>query len=474
MSCDDGRWTAPDLWSAHRADIERMRAEGLGRRRISTELAARTGREISDGTMQAIYKRMARESAEKVDDALGPPLEPDPIRRFATPRQLEALDAYLRCESVAGAAEDLGITPNRLRSLLSEARQRAAKRGWAPAHDMEKTTAPGFSVKGTSTYYRVNPDGTMEARGQWVKTKADEEHKYVQLLDALQDVLEPMRGAAEPLPEPRFAEAAATAHDPADLLAVYPMGDPHIGMYAWAAETGEDFDLEIGERNLFAAADLLVAGAPPAEQALVVNLGDFFHSDTNENRTARSGHALDVDTRWAKVLAVGIRVMRRIIDRALEKHRLVKVINEIGNHDDHSALMLSLALAAYYEREPRVVIDTSPDRFHWYRFGECLLGVTHGNGIKIQDLPLIMAHDRASDWGETKHRYWYTGHVHSDRVIERGGVVVETFRTLAARDAYAHHSGYRSGRDMKCDVLHRRWGRVNRNIVGIEQLRGVG
>lgn len=38
------------------------------------------------------------------------------------------------------------------------------------------------------------------------------------------------------------------------------------------------------------------------------------------------------------------------------------------------------------------------------------------------------------------------------------GCVVESFRTLAAPDAYASGAGYRSGRDMKLDVIHRLWG----------------
>jgi hypothetical protein len=52
-------------------------------------------------------------------------------------------------------------------------------------------------------------------------------------------------------------------------------------------------------------------------------------------------------------------------------------------------------------------------------------------------------------------------------------VIVETFRTLASSDAWHHHSGYRSGQDMKCDVIHREYGRTNRHVVGIRQIWGV-
>jgi hypothetical protein len=163
--------------------------------------------------------------------------------------------------------------------------------------------------------------------------------------------------------------------------------------------------------------------------------------------------------------------MRRCIDRALERHNIVRVINEIGNHDDHSAIMLAICLANFYEREPRVIVDTSPNRFHWYRFGANLIGTTHGHSVKAADLPGIMANDRPKDWGETKYRFWYTGHVHHDQLKEYRGCTVETFRTLAAADAWHNSQGYRSGRDMKLDVIHRERGRICRHVVGIADLR---
>lgn len=393
---------------------------------------------------------------------------PDPIdpaiREWATPRQLDAIDAMVRYGSIEAAAADLKVTPSRLRGLLSEARTRAARAGYSPAHDMEKTVPGGFHVKGVSTYYGRDPKtGELVKKGQWVKSQRDQEHKVAMLLDALQSVVEPLQGKSEFVAPPAYADS--------DLLTIYPMGDPHLGMFAFGKETGgENFDLKIGERHLVSAVDHLVALAPSSETALILNLGDFFHTDNSSNKTSRSGNPLDVDSRWSKVLEVGIKIMRRCIDRALEKHQRVLVINEIGNHDDHSAVMLSLALSLYYENNPRVEVDTSPDHYHWLRFGKCLVGVTHGDGPKIEQLPGIMANDRAKDWGETLHRYWYTGHVHHDKLREFPGVLVETFRTLAPRDAWHHHSGYRSGRDMKCDILHREHGRINRHIVGIERL----
>lgn len=323
---------------------------------------------------------------------------------------------------------------------------------------MKNPVPEGYHVAGVSTLYDLEK-GT--ARHQWVKSRIDADHKFMMLRDAALEIADEMP-RAEPFPAQKDRDG--------DLLCVYPMGDPHLGMYAWHCETGADFNLEIAERNLVTAVDHLVSVAPPAKQALVINLGDFFHADNSSNRTTRSNNVLDVDTRYPKVLATGIRVMKRIIDRALEKHETVRVICEIGNHDDHSAFWLALLLNSHYERCDRVTIDTSPAKFHWYRFGKVLIGTTHGNDIKPQALQGVMATDRAKDWGETNYRYWYCGHVHHESVKDYRGCTVETFRTLAAPDAYHARSGYRSERDMRVDVIHKEWGKKDRHIVGIRQI----
>jgi hypothetical protein len=317
----------------------------------------------------------------------------------------------------------------------------------------------GYHLRGASTLL----DAEGNTVQQWVKTAKDGLDPLA-LLELFKEVVaeDPPKARAKVKPTPQ-------AHSK-ELLTVYPMGDPHLGMYSWAPETGANFDIKIAEHNLCEAMDKLVGLAPPSETALIAELGDFFHSDNASNRTSRSGAALDVDGRWAKILKVGIRAMVRCIDLALAKHKTVRVVCEIGNHDDHTAIMLALALDAYYRDEPRCQVDTSPSPYHWLEFGKCLIGITHGHNTKAQNLPGIMAHDRREAWGRTLHRHFYCGHVHHESLKEYPGCTVETVRTLAAGDAWHHASGYRSGRSAFCDVWHKDRGQILRHTVGIEQV----
>jgi len=150
------------------------------------------------------------------------------------------------------------------------------------------------------------------------------------------------------------------------------------------------------------------------------------------------------------------------------------VIVEIGNHDLSSSIFLMECLWNTYEKEIRVTIDTSPMHFHYFRFGQVLIGTHHGHGVAMDKLPLIMATDRKEDWGETTHRYWWTGHKHTRKTMvgvgaqDFSGCTVEQFRVLAATDAWASQKGYRAIRGMTSIILHKKYGEVARQNVNPE------
>jgi len=313
----------------------------------------------------------------------------------------------------------------------------------------------GYMAKGVSTL--VGPDGSIKA--QWIKTTADMERQRDLQLAALEAM------AAE---LPRIAARKASGEYLDDLLSVYPIGDPHIGMVSWPEETGDDWNLKIAEQMHCDAMHELVRASPATKKALIVNLGDLYHRDGIVAETSRSKHPLDVDGRFMKMFRVGVKVMRRCIESALEKHETVHVINAAGNHDESSAQALAVLLSEVYENEPRVTVDLSPSIFYYYRFGKVLIGVHHGHTCKMPALPGVMAADRSADWGECKFRHWLTGHIHHQSVTEYPGVTVESFGTLAAKDAYATNGGWRSNRHMQAIVYHRGGWLVARSQVSAD------
>jgi hypothetical protein len=340
--------------------------------------------------------------------------------------------------------------------------------GWAAlrakAADPDVLALPlqpaGHRIKGVSTMARM-PDGSI----RWVKTAEDREAREEQIAELIAEL--PAR--VTPRPAVPFVGHAGEEPDE-NLLAVYPMGDPHIGMLSWAPESGHNFDLRLAVEINQRAMDHLARQGPRTRDALIVNLGDFFHADNASNRTPASGHALDVDGRRPKILRAGLDLMVYMIDRALENHERVKVDNQIGNHDSESALFLSVGLAAYYRNDPRVTILEDPSHYHAHQWGRVLLCTHHGHGAKAEHLPGVMLSRWPDLVGLTTLRRWLTGHIHHKRLIEFPGCRVESFNTLAARDAWHAHEGYDSERDMCRIVYDRRGWEHGRTIASAEML----
>jgi hypothetical protein len=376
----------------------------------------------------------------------------------ATDTQRRYFEAVELHGGASAASRVLGVSKGTIARSMAALQAKAASKGYAPQHDMTHTVPDGYRVKGVSGYY--GSDGQL--RGQWVKTEINRDRTEALIRQFVEDLVADARGLCPPTPSPDYQLE--------DLLAVYAIGDPHFGMYAWAEETGDDFDLDKAERLTRGAIDRLVTSAPAAKRALLLQAGDMFHADNSSNQTPASGHALDVDTRYAKVMQVGLRAMVYAIRRLLEKHEEVEAWMLPGNHDPHSSFALALCLQAFFENEPRVKIDLGPGLYKFLRFGKVLIGGHHGHGAKVADLPLLMAVDRAQDWGETDHRYVYIGHIHHDTVKEIMGVRVESLRTLATKDAWHAGKGYRAGRDMRLIVHHRDHGEVERHTCGASML----
>jgi hypothetical protein len=285
--------------------------------------------------------------------------------------------------------------------------------------------------------------------------------------------LEVIEGFTSGLPraEPIPFDQQLYPHISTELMACYPVGDLHLGMLSWSKETGANYDLKIGENLLIKATDYLVTSAPSCQQALVVFLGDFMHYDSMIPETPTGHNKLDSDSRPAKMIRTAVRCMRYLIAAALARHEKVHVIVESGNHDPFSTLFLIECLRNVYENEPRVTLDDSPAHYHYFQFGKNLVGVHHGHGTKMQNLPLIMAADRPEAWGETIHRTWWTGHIHHAKTQaavsaqDFTGCSVESFEVLGSEDAWAHQKGYRSKRSMKSIILHKEFGEVDRHTV---------
>jgi hypothetical protein len=364
---------------------------------------------------------------------------------------IEAVRFREQFPTLREAAEAAGVSWSAFENRL----RRAAERGLDGS--VPKALPIGQKIEGTSTLYRLNERGEWEERLQWVKSKDDP--ALQNLTAALKEAFDSYRGAAKPVPVPK--------HTDADLLSVYPIADQHNGLMAWGAESGENYDLKIGAERLRSCMARLVAQSPSSKGAIILNLGDWQHTDDQKNATPASGHQLDVDSRYFKILTTGVQLMMDCIDLTLQKHETVLVRNIPGNHDPHASIALTVALSAFYAKNPRVIVDDDPSDFFFHRFGSTLIGANHGHKAKPADMAMSMAVRRREDWGATRFHYFYFGHIHHETAKEVGDVRCESFQTLAAKDAYSASHGYNSGQSLTSITIHREDGEIGRHRVNI-------
>ena len=350
-------------------------------------------------------------------------------------------------------ADKIGITERRVFKALQSIKARAAMAGIAPDADLDYKIPVGFNVKGTSTLIDKT---TGESKLQWIKTDANKEAQE----ELMRECVEALKAEL-----PKYAPVAFKSTTARELCTVYTITDAHVGMKAWGKETGADWDLEIAEKTITSAIFELVNAAPCSHTAVVAQLGDFLHADSITPLTPTSGHLLDADDRFSKVVQVAIRILRRVIAYCLLKHERIVFINAEGNHDLSSSIWLRELFKAVYENEPRIEVVDTPLPYYVYQHGETMLAWHHGHMKKNDQLPLLFASQFHDMWGRTKKRYCHTGHRHHYDEKEHSGMYVVQHSTIAARDAYAARGGWMSERTMKAISYHTRYGEVGRITV---------
>lgn len=350
---------------------------------------------------------------------------------------------------------------SRLKDSNGDMSQQWDKTRVAGAAEPPVPLPPSFLLKRSSVFRRG--DGTTA--GQWATYEPGEVERW----EAIQSAI--VEHVAEYVPPVAPVEAPTSAND--DLLTVYTYGDPHMGMLAWAEEVGRNHDLKIAERELCECSRQMVARSPASGRALVLNVGDFWHAENDQQRTPKSGNKLDVDGRAGKVARVGLRAFQTVVDTARTKHPLVDVFSIPGNHDPSSSLWLTLYLQAVYANEPRVTVHDGFNPYQYFAFGNVLIGMCHGDGCKVEDLGEIMATDVPEMWGASIFRDWHTGHRHHYETKELRGCVVYTHRTLAPRDAWHHFAGYRAGQALRAFTYDRKYGLDSVAVVGVERVRAA-
>lgn len=383
------------------------------------------------------------------------------LRRHARDsRDIQMIEAYEKYDSIRKAAKNTDFSRGQFERAFARIKRQAVSRG-----DFEGSlglSPEGYRVTGQSKIVR-GPEGEFEG---WLKVEPDptafDRERAKEVIAAFKEEL------------PQLPARKAPKQSKNDLLNLFTISDFHLGMLAWKGENGDpdgDWDLQIATEKLIRWVHQGIEMAPKAGKALVCFLGDFFHADGFEPLTPKSKHVLDADSRFPKMAAEGIKLVRYVIEALADHYGSVDVIIAGGNHDPVSSVWLRELTHHVYEKDQRINIDLGCDDYYSYEFGKTGLFFHHGHARRTTNVAPVFVRKFKEVYGRTDFHYGHTGHLHHSKSNEDALMVVDQHATLASKDAYASRGGWLSGRNARIDTYSSKYGKVSQISISSEMLK---
>lgn len=228
------------------------------------------------------------------------------------------------------------------------------------------------------------------------------------------------------------------------LLVIDP-ADVHIGKLATAFESGEDYNSHIAVKRVHEGVEGILQKVKGfnIDQIMLIIGNDILHVDSPKNTTT-SGTSQDVCQMWYDNFLMAKQLYVEVIEK-LTSVADVHVVFNPSNHDYTNGFFLADAIKSWFRHSPNITFDCSISHRKYYRYFENLIGTTHGDGAKQADLGLLMATEAKKEWGDTKHRYFYTHHVHHKTSKDLIGLTIESLRSPSGTDSWHHRNGYGVG-----------------------------
>jgi hypothetical protein len=244
---------------------------------------------------------------------------------------------------------------------------------------------------------------------------------------------------------------------------VFSPADIHIGKLCSAFEAGEEYNSQIAVKRVMEGLNgiLKKSAGFDINKIIFIAGNDVLHVDTPK-RTTTSGTPQDTDGMWYDNFVMAKRMMVDIIE-TLVMVADVEVHYNPSNHDYMSGFMLFDSVSAWFRNHKQVEFFGDMSHRKYTSYGKNLIGMTHMDGAKPSDLPLLMAHEAPEHWSNCPHRYIYGHHVHHKTSKDYMSVCVETLRSPSGTDSWHHRNGYQfAPKAVEAFIHHKEHGQVAR------------
>ncbi len=243
---------------------------------------------------------------------------------------------------------------------------------------------------------------------------------------------------------PRFLEVPELDTTGGDDLYILNIQDAHIGKLAYGKETGwSDYDLKIAKDYFRNAVNELIKKAPiqNIKKVLIIVGSDLIHFDTEGGETTKRTKLDSADSRWSKVYNETCTLVTELIEEVASMFD-VEVMVVTGNHAKLTEYCLGSYIKAWFRNHPNVNVNNEPMPRKYFGYGNNLIMFTHGDDMKLNDLPMVMFREKQGEISKYKHLYILTGHLHQDKTSEFHGVKVFISPALCPPDSWHSNKNY--------------------------------
>lgn len=288
----------------------------------------------------------------------------------------------------------------------------------------------GFPLDNVSSYWLKSKHISVHVKGK------GPEKTYEDLRDEIIQLMNQHSPEYPTIKREKIKDGHLLVLDPADI---------HIGKLVSAFETGEEYNCNIAVKRVHEGIDGIlqkVLGFNIDKIMLVIG-NDVLHVDSPKRMTT-SGTPQDTDGMWYDCFLMAKKLYVEVIEK-LTSIADVHVVYNPSNHDYTNGFFLADAIQSWFRLSNNITFDCSIAHRKYFTYYENLIGTSHGDGAKQSDLGLLMAEEAKQDWSKTKHRYFYTHHVHHKTAKDYIGLTVESLRSPSGTDSWHHRNGYGIG-----------------------------
>lgn len=227
------------------------------------------------------------------------------------------------------------------------------------------------------------------------------------------------------------------------LMFELPIVDLHLGKLSTSDIVSEEYNTQIARDCFNKVIDTCISRLQGVNiEKIIFPIGnDFFHYDAVASTTT-GGTPQDTDVKHQTLFKNGVLLL---IDGITKLSKVLNASIEVfcvqGNHDFLSSYHALMSLWCYFHDNENVSVDLGTSPRKYIQFGKCLVGFAHRDKEKKR-IEKIMQVEAAEMWGNTFYREFHLGHLHSEQVIEDGGIIIRNLSSVTGTDAWHHNSGY--------------------------------